>query len=552
MSRPQRPYGPLLLVGSLLIAGVAASDAQPARGRMRSQTERASGLPAAFMEARQCALCHSTSPDARAMIDAGGADVSPFLTWSATTMANSFNDPYWRAQMSHEIEKNPAQKKEIESLCLTCHAPASSHQARLDGVPSPAFETLGRDPLARDGVSCTVCHQAQPGNLGKPESFSGRLDIRDEQTIFGPYKDPLPMPMRMHTGYTPTFGEHVSSSALCGSCHTLFTQASGARSPFLEQAPYLEWRNSVYSDEQGRTSASRSCQECHMPDAGAMRIARNPRGFDFNIAPRENVRSHALVGGNAFMLDLLRTNAAELGVTAEPEALLRAAAATRAQLAHRTAKIDIAKLRRTSTGVEFDVEVTNLSGHKLPSGYPSRRVWLQVEVRAGQDTLFSSGALDEKGFLRGVANDLGEPHRDRIESPSQVAIYEMVALDTRGKVTTSLADMAAHRKDTRLLPLGWRPDGPHADETRPVGVDGDRDFTAGRDTVTYAVVLPESARGSLTVVARLHYQAIPAAWANSLRSSSTEASRTFLRMYDAASHAPETLASAVATVDSSR
>lgn len=483
------------------------------------------------------------------MIDSSGNDVSPFLTWSATTMANSFNDPYWRAQMSREIEKNPAHKKEIESLCLTCHAPASRHQARLDGVPSPSFETLDRDSLARDGVSCTVCHQAQPGNLGKPESFSGRLDIRDEQTIFGPYKGPMPMPMRMHTGYTPTFGEHISSSALCGSCHTLYTTASGARSPFLEQAPYLEWRNSAYSDEQGKTEASRSCQECHMPDAGAMRIARNPRGFDFNIALRENARTHALVGGNAFMLDLLRTNAAELGVTAEPEALLRAAAATRAQLTDNTAKIDIAKLRRTPAGIEFDVEVTNLSGHKLPSGYPSRRVWLEVEVRAGRDTVFSSGALDEKGFLRGLANDLAEPHRDRIESPSQVAIYEMVAVNTRGKVTTSLADMATHRKDTRLLPLGWRSDGPHAEETRPVGVDGDRNFTAGRDTVTYALTLPASARGTLNVVARLRYQSIPAAWAHSLRSSSSEASRTFLRMYDAASNAPETLASATATVD---
>lgn len=549
MSRERRAYGPTLLVGSLVLVGVAASDARPAAFLMPSQPVSAPARTLVFMEAKQCALCHSTSPNARAMTDASGNDVSPFLTWSATTMANSFNDPYWRAQMSHEIEKDPARKKEIESLCLTCHAPASSHQARIDGVASASFEALDQDPLARDGVSCTICHQAQPGNLGKAESFSGRLDIRNEQTIFGPYKDPLPMPMRMHTGYTPTLGAHISSSALCGSCHTLYTQASGARTPFLEQAPYLEWRNSAYSDEQGKTPESRTCQECHMPDAGAMRIARNPRGFDFNIATRENVRTHALVGGNAFMLDLLRKNATELGVTAEPEALLRAAAATRAQLSHRTAKIDITKPRRTSTGIEFDVEVTNLSGHKLPSGYPSRRVWLQVEIRAGRETVFASGALDEKGFLRGVANDLAEPHRDRIESASQVAIYEMVALDTRGNVTTSLADMAAHRKDTRLLPLGWRANGPHAEETRPVGVDGDRNFTAGRDTVTYALALPKSARGALSVIARLNYQAIPAAWAQALRSSSTAASRSFMRMYDAAPNPPEILASAVATLD---
>ena len=289
-----------------------------------------------------------------------------------------------------------------------------------------------------------------------------------------------------------------------------------------------------------------------MPDAGAMRIARNPMGLDFNIAPRENVRTHAFVGGNAFMLDLLRENAAELGVTATPEALRRAAAATRAQLAHRTASLAIANLRRTPTGIEFDVEVLNLSGHKLPSGYPSRRAWLQVDVRAGRDTVFSSGALDEKGSLRGVADELGEPHRDRVESAAQVAIYEMVAIDARGKVTTSLADMVAYRKDTRLLPKGWRADGPHAEETRPVGTDGDPDFASGRDVVTYALALPESAREALTVIARLQYQAIPAAWANALRASDTQASKSFLRMYDAAPRAAETLALAVAAVDPPR
>ena len=72
---------------------------------------------------------------------------------------------------------------------------------------------------------------------------------------------------------------------------------------------------------------------------------------------------------------------------------------------------------------------------------------------------------------------------------------------------------------------------------------------SGRDTVTYALALPESARGALTVIARLQYQTIPAAWANALRTSTTGASRWFLRMYDAAPKTAETLALTVATVD---
>ncbi|MBX7184072.1 MAG: cytochrome c family protein [Vicinamibacteria bacterium] len=530
---------------AFLAVGTTGWTPQPARAQMG----RAPSRTGAFMEAQQCALCHSGSPNARAMVDANGNDVSPFLTWSATTMANSFRDPYWRAQMSREIEKAPASKAEVEGLCLRCHAPAPAHQADLDGRKLPPFEALDGDSLARDGVSCTVCHQARPETLGKPESFSGRLEIRNDQRIYGPFKDPATMPMQMHTGYTPTLGDHVSSSALCGACHTLYTQAPGAKAPFLEQAPYLEWRNSVFSDEGGRSERTRSCQHCHMPDAGAMRIARNPMGLDFVMAPRATVRTHAFVGGNAFMLDLLRANAEELGVTATAEALQRAAAATRAQLAHQTASIAITNLRRIASGIEFDVEIANLTGHKLPSGYPSRRAWVQVDVRAGRDTLFTSGAVDEKGSLRGVADELREPHRDRVESASQVAIYEMVALDASGKVTTSLASMVAHGKDSRLLPKGWRADGPHAIETRPVGTAGDADFTDGRDVVTYALALPEGRQGGLTVIARLQYQAVPPAWANALRASATPASRSFLRMYDAAAKTPETLAWTVATVD---
>lgn len=533
---------------SALIWACSSISAPPPTALTSSAEQSSTATGPAFLEAQRCAVCHSASPRARAMTDANGNDVSPHFTWSATTMANSFRDPYWRAQMAHEIETAPGDKAAIEALCLRCHAPMASHQARLDGETPPTIEAALADPMARDGVSCTVCHQANPSNLGQTASFSGRLDIRNDKKIYGPFADPAPGPMRMHTSYTPTHGAHISSSALCGSCHTLYTQAAGAEQPFLEQAPYLEWRNSVFSDEEERTEESRSCVECHMPDAGSMRIARMPPGTDFNIKVRDQVRSHVFVGGNAFLLDLLRENATELGVTASAQALTATAAATRAQLAHATARIEIQSVQRTSAGLEFDVHVENLTGHKLPSGYPSRRVWLEVEVRSGSDSVFVSGRVDESGRLIGVANEFAEPHRDRIESAEQVAIYEMVALDAEGRVTTSLAEMVQHVKDTRLLPRGWRKGGPHAKETRPVGIGDDQNFSDGRDKVTYAPSLPASATGALTIVARLRYQAIPPAWADGLRDSTTEEARTFLRMYDAMPKSPETLALTVATV----
>ena len=51
--------------------------------------------------------------------------------------------------------------------------------------------------LAHDGVSCTLCHQIQPANLGQPSSFTGRFDIAPTREIFGPYDDVFAGPIQV-------------------------------------------------------------------------------------------------------------------------------------------------------------------------------------------------------------------------------------------------------------------------------------------------------------------------------------------------------------------
>ena len=173
--------------------------------------------------------------------------------------------------------------------------------------------------------------------LGEPRTFDGRPPHDLAARIWGPYPDPFPGPMRMMTGYEVTYGEHMVLSSVCATCHTLSTEHGGASFP--EQSPYLEWRNSVFSYEDGVTGESRSCQACHMPDQGPMRIAHNPGGRDFPfLDQRPEVRGHRFVGGNAFMLELMADHAEELGVLASPEALRETARATRRQLEHDTAR----------------------------------------------------------------------------------------------------------------------------------------------------------------------------------------------------------------------
>ncbi|MEO0479784.1 MAG: multiheme c-type cytochrome [Planctomycetota bacterium] len=549
-------------LGSLSV-GVGSLDTDTVErspdGEQRDEIQ--GGTRNAFTEAETCALCHSASENANALWSPTGDDVSPHGTWQATMMANSFRDPYWRAQVRKEVLAAPTEEKaeEIEALCITCHGPAAHHTALLAGKESLGVFGSAKDSLALDGVTCTVCHQATPDGLGEESSFSGGLVIRDERKIYGPYEDPSGRPMLMHTGYEATHGGHMSESALCGSCHTLYTHHIQDGPRFPEQTPYLEWRNSDFSTEASVADAAENeglrptnCQECHMPDQGPMRIARNPAGRDFNIPIRNPFRSHGFVGGNAYMLDILRENREELGVKATPEALARSARATRRNLAHNAADLEVIDLAVGEDGkATFDVVVTNKTGHKLPTGYPARRAWLRVQVRSGRTQLFESGGFDERGELEAARgrDAFDQPHHDRITDSSQVQIYEMVADDDSGEPTSYLTRMASRRKDNRLLPAGWSVDGPHAGDTAPVGVGDDRDFVGGQDRVRFEVDLPEgTSPQDVVVVAWLLYQPVPPHWIEPLRGLEAPEPERFVRMADAAQARPETLAVTVGLI----
>lgn len=491
-----------------------------------------------FTTSEQCAVCHTPAPGATALISPTGDDISPYGLWQGTMMANSFRDPYFRAQI---IKESEAAGEQVQELCLRCHTPMVHHEARRTGSKLPRLADVEGDIFADDSVSCTVCHMIDSKGLGDPSTWSGRPNFTKERRIFGPYEDPATQPMQSLVNYTPTHAEHISDSALCATCHTLHTEHHGT--PFPEQTPYLEWRNSLFNDENGKTERSRSCQECHMADLGETRLARNPAGFDFDIPVRKGYRGHTFVGGNAFMLDILAENAEELDVIAEPAALERAAAATRKQLAERTARLTVSEIERDEGNAKFSIEVENLTGHKFPTGYPARRAWLHVQVAIGRRLIFESGAVDEDtGRLVDVVDELDIPHVQTVRQPEDVVVYEMVAHDPNEVPTTFLTKMVGKQKDNRLLPLGWNAAGPHVEDTRPIGIGGDPDFVGGSDTVHFEVPLPERARGRLRVIARMYYQPVPPVWVDALRKVDAEECERFVRYYDAADKTPDNVA----------
>lgn len=468
------------------------------------------------LPAVRCAICHSNSDRASALRDDDDRPIAPYDLWQSSMMANSGRDPFWRAAVSAEILATPSKKGLIEEKCTRCHTPTIRPVAESpDGEVLAALAGHGESArLGRDGVTCTICHRIADRKLGTAASFTGRFELSDEPLIFGPHSAPMGMPMNRFTGFTPTFGAQITRSALCATCHTLTTETvdpSGEPTGHRhhEQTPYLEWRNSVYNDERTVTdSDARSCQDCHLPttdvdgDEIETRIARNPGGRDFGFTRRRSpFGRHLLVGGNTLIPRMLRDEPS-LGAQASTEAFDRTIAAARHQLQHDTARVTIGAIARDGDAVTIPVTIENLGGHKLPTGYPSRRVWLRVEVRDRTGTTrFLSGATDERGRLVGpdgeplASESAGGPtlpHYEMIERPECVQIYETVMADPDGKPTTTLLRAAGHLKDNRLLPRGWSADGPHARETAPVGVGDDADFRDGRDTVRYRLDLPAS------------------------------------------------------------
>ncbi len=496
-----------------------------------------------------CSPCHTD-------LDNGeGVDYSFDANWRSSMMAHSAKDPYWLATMSSEISKHSQHEALIEDKCSTCHMPLAHFDAKTNRYPIEVFGEGFRDPanplhdLAIDGVSCTLCHQIKADNLGEETSFSGGylIDIeRRTRVAYGShYVLPEPtMIMQNPTGYEPNYGEHVLDSALCATCHTLYTPYLDAQGEiagyFPEQTIYQEWENSTFNGTQ-------TCQECHMPKVTGYVASSTEWG-----PLSKFTRLHSFTGANAFMLRLLNANAEAVNLTAEDEQMQVAIDRVTEQLQTNSAALTLDMVSVEEDILTVEVTVQPLTGHKLPSGYPSRRAWLHLTLtdEAG-NILFESGAVENNGLIVGNDNDSDstqyEPHYVQITAPDQVQIYEPIMVNTEGQVTTDLLLGAAYLKDNRLLPDGF--DFAAADpDIAPYGVAAeDPDFKAGSDTVVYQIEAGQTT-SSLTVSVELLYQSIGYRWVENLRTFDTLEGDQFFGIYDASDNFPIVVAETVQIV----
>ena len=527
-------YGAIIL--GLAVAGI------PLILRGQTPTENAKGDKTphgpVFRTSDRCVACHN------GLTTSSGEDVSIGFEWRASIMANSSRDPYWQGSVRRESIDHPESTAAIENECSTCHMPAVHFRDRDEGRQTQVFVRLPLqkfpkgDRAAADGVTCSVCHQIEKTGLGTDATFVGNVviakpienDIRPE---YGPFDIDKGHQTVMHSStatYIPTKADHIRDAGLCGSCHTLFTGALGKNgeklAKFPEQMPFQEWQHSDYVDTQ-------TCQDCHMPRVN------EPVAVTALYGPlREGMHRHVFVGSNFVMEGMLQDHRDELATEALPEELNAAMKRTAEFLKTQAAKVTITRVDATSNGLEVDVHVENLGGHKLPTAYPSRRAWLHVAVRdSNGQVVFESGALNPDGSIVGNHNDEDplkfEPHYREITSPQQVEIYEPILKDSEGKVTTGLLHAVGYLKDNRLLPHGFD----KATAEKDIAVTGDAaddpGFTDKGSSVRYKVSTG-NATGPFKVEAELWFQPIGFRWAHNLAPYKADEPQRLVRYYEAA------------------
>lgn len=500
-----------------------------------------------FSGSKNCAVCHDGISDNK------GNDLSIVKDWSASMMANAAKDPLWKAKVSSEMNRNPDLKDVIADKCTRCHMPMASVESHFNNEKIALFEGGYIEPsdklhdAAMDGVSCTLCHQiADNETFGTPEGMSGHFAINEQRDIYGQYSGVLTRPMQNNVGYTPTFSKHVSTSELCGSCHNLKTPYVDVTNGelitdtlFPEQMPYGEWQVSSFADDGATPS---TCQQCHMPSVNnsSVAISNRPNG----VTPRDKFSQHLFLGANTYMLSILKNNADKLNTTGVNfDNMINQ---NRAFLTT-SGSVNVLAATILNDQLNFNVQVNNAIGHKLPTAYPSRRAYLHVTIKndAG-NIVFESGKTQSNGAIVGNDGDIDrtryEPHYQLITSEQQVQIYETIMGNTENKVTYTLLESAQYLKDNRVLPQGFDKNTVPDD----VGVYGlaktDDSFIQGQDSLRYQIDVSPFTSNYFTIELSLDYQPVAYSFLQDLFTDESIAVTRFKAYNDSAVVKFETIA----------
>ncbi|ASP32291.1 hypothetical protein [Labrenzia sp. VG12] len=354
-----------------------------------------------------------------------GYNISEYGEWRWSPMGLAGRDPIFFAQLESEFALLDAAgaddlKSNLGTTCLSCHGAMGQRQLLIDAHADPGaglepndFKvdyTLLHAPLteaekeqqkkdgtlpyhvygnlAREGISCAVCHHIAPPQRAEGQPDYNKLDtflmngttgvfrLNEADRLVGPYENVRRNPMQNAMGITPVYDAYIKDSEVCGTCHTInlpnvdantsvplegytaadqdvFNKAGRNGAAFLnaeygatfqepltkfqhsvEQATYLEWQNSRFSEK----ATERTCQSCHMKtdfksvdgslsvpsittqiaaiqDDTLPDVANRLPQDELDVPFREGYRRHNYVGLNVFLVEMLRQFSAEMGMS---------------------------------------------------------------------------------------------------------------------------------------------------------------------------------------------------------------------------------------------
>ena len=366
------------------------------------------------------------------------AHIEPWDTCAGSMMANAVRDPiFWAALDVANHDGAELGVEGVAEFCLRCHSPSGWLEGRANAGSGadPVGDADGcglsgaLDGADNDfsGLTCHFCrcmevNESPPADQESVYFENANFWIDDaicsnmmpnpkEPCRAGPYDcDGLPHhTLPLHEW---SYSQYEVSNGICGNCHNVTSPIHNLKDdtgqdtgvPFPIERTFEEWQQSAMGDTG--SPDFENCSACHVPDATqdpacASSQCRNNRTGDMPI--------HQLAGGNAWIPEVLK---GEYGASLDRDASFDATTAWALDLLqNQSAAVDISLPSKVGAGseLEVDVRVTNLTGHKLPTGYgEGRRMWLHMVARDGTGSVFwesgvwspSTGELSEDVQLK--------------------------------------------------------------------------------------------------------------------------------------------------------
>ena len=497
-----------------------------------------------------------------------------FDSWQGSMMSQSGRDPLFWAALEVANHDAPG----VGELCIRCHTPKGWLEGR-------STNPNGSNLLSADldaGVACEVCHRAVdpvPSNNPDDQAILRDSAIRasipamptvhmGDAMLILDTEDFRRGPFNLGTNFnyhpnqtfrTDFLGGNqanvVARSRLCGTCHNVDNPIlswdpveqeylpnvfNTPPSPIIDldqlfavETTFEEWLNSDYS-------ASTACQDCHMP---------RKKGYgaeDFFNPPLRDcgtngcLPQHEFIGGNTWIPTILLDERWRLNRQDLANLLNLTVQNARANL-QKAADVTVTELAGNNFGqLVSTVRVTNLTGHKLPTGYAEgRRMWLEIKAFDSQgNQVYSTCSYDSTTGQLTIDPNCTVFEIKQAVTPKLVAA---LGLDIQAGESFHFVLNNSVNKDNRIPPAGFTAEALIRRSLQPVenGLPNPDLYNPGENYFEKTYVFPNEAT---QITAILRYQTTSKEYIDFLRDNGGVDAQTMYDLWADLKSPPEIIA----------